>query len=265
MSLLPFSNLKLLKGKLLQRYKRFFADIENAEGEKVTVHCANSGSMKSLLQEGSTVWFSDSQNDKRKLRFSWELLELPDGFACVNTARANQLAEHFLLKMLQKNFENLDLSASLKQDFQNFSHVQREVKISPETRLDFCLSDSSQNNAKIAKKKLFVEVKSVTYRVSESEIAFPDSVTERGQKHLEELMKLQAEGFESMLLFVIMRGTKINANDLANQFRAAAHIDKKYSHLLEEAHKKGVKVRLLVSHLTPHGMGFRGYFQPLSF
>jgi sugar fermentation stimulation protein A len=255
MTPIPFCKTPLFKAKFIQRYKRFFADVSLENKEILTIHCANSGSMKSLLEPENKIWCSDSQNPERKLQFSWELVELSDGLACVNTQRANQLTSCFLKDAVSMKSPPCSHSPETSSDFLNFTNVQAEVKISQKSRLDFCVSGEN--------KQLYVEVKSVTYRGNETSISFPDAVTERGQKHLQDLMNLVSQGHEAMILFAIMRGTKIEPKALIQQFSTAHQIDPTYSKLFQEAQEAGVKVRFLISDLTTEGFGYR-YFGALN-
>ena len=261
---LPFER-PLVRGTFLKRYKRFFVDVALPSGESLIVHCANSGSMRSCLVEGAPAYVLDSENPKRKLRFSLELLEFEDGLACLNTARANALVEKVLLGVLSRKCEFLgtlpsesrrqleaDFSAPGAQGEQERVTLKREAKFSAETRFDFLLEG--------APSRLWVEVKSVSLRLNASTVAFPDAVTERGQKHLRHLMAAVEQGDFAMLLFVCMRGGSLEASQLALGFRAAQEIDPAYADLLANAKAKGVKVRMLVPSLTPQGFGVRGYF-----
>jgi sugar fermentation stimulation protein A len=166
----------LEEGRLLRRYKRFLADIETASGELLTIHCPNTGSMFNCMVEGGQVWFSRSNDPKRKLPGTWEISETPQGrLACVNTARANTLVEEAL-------------RAGLITELNGFVGLKREVPYGQEnSRIDFRL-DFPDGPA-------FVEVKSVTLGFAESAVAaFPDAVTQRGAKHLRELASLAREG-----------------------------------------------------------------------
>jgi sugar fermentation stimulation protein A len=255
--LLPFER-ALLRGAFDKRYKRFFVDLTLPAGETLTVHCANSGSMKSCLLPGAPAWALDSLNSERKLRHSLELLALEDGLACLNTARANTLTERFLLGAASGQAPFLsslpsEQRALLAADFgQDFS-LRREAKFSASTRFDFLLGRGSEAT--------WLEVKSVSLRLDASTLAFPDAVTERGQKHLRELMQALALGDRAFLLFVFMRGAAQDPAMLARGFRAAHEIDPAYAALLSEATDKGVKVRILIPSITPSGFGIRGYFR----
>ena len=157
---------KLLRGALIKRYKRFFVDIEYLN-RTITAHCPNSGSMMGLLDKGSVVWFSESDNPKRKLKYTLEMIEVDKILVGINTQLTNKIV---LEALNQKKINNLI----------KFNNIKTEVKFSDKTRFDFLIS----NNVK----KCFLEVKNVTL-VREKKIAeFPDAITSRGTKHLKELI-----------------------------------------------------------------------------
>jgi sugar fermentation stimulation protein A len=260
--LLPFEA-PLLQGTFVKRYKRFFVDLALPSGETLTVHCANSGSMRSCLVDGAPAWALDSRNPERKLRYSLELFSLVDGLACLNTSRANMLVERFLMACASAvpsafppgALSHLSRSEAdlLESDFGLEFSLRREAKFSEHTRFDFYLEHS-------AGKATWIEVKSVSLRLDDGGIAFPDAVTERGQKHVRELVSAAEQGSEAFILFVVMRGSTLSAEELALGFRAAHEIDPAYADLLAAATKKGVKVRILVPSITPFGFGIRGYY-----
>lgn len=207
----------LEKGRLVKRYKRFFADIECADGSLLTAHCPNTGSMLNCLQQGSAAWFVRNDDPKRKLKATLEILQTPHGrLACVNTGRANALIEEAL-------------RAGVITELQGFERLRREVRYGEEnSRADFCLE--------FAEQQVFVEVKSVTLGFADSDVAaFPDAVTERGTKHLRELTRLAQAGQRTVLLYCVNL-TGITA------VRAAAEIDPAYAAALAEAKTAGVEV-----------------------
>lgn len=219
----------LLTGKLIQRYKRFLADIELVTpiaraGEIVTAHCANTGSMTNCKDEGARVWLFDSQNPKRKLPLSWEWVEVEGQYkACINTARANQLVKEALLANAIKEI-NVPANDCLKS----------EPKVD-EGRLDFLVS-SEQDDF-----QTYVEVKSVTLLGNENSPDeknvgyFPDAVTSRGLKHLEVLLRLKKEGHRSILFFCVPhQGIK--------EVRVAEHVDPAYAKKLREVIAAGIEV-----------------------
>lgn len=207
----------LEQGRLLKRYKRFFADIECADGSLVTAHCPNTGSMLNCLQEGTAAWFVRNDDPKRKLKATLEILQTPHGrLACVNTGRANALVEEAL-------------SRGVITELSGFDKLRREVRYGEEkSRADFCLE--------FGEEWVFVEVKSVTLGFADSDVAaFPDAVTERGTKHLRELTRLAQSGQRTALLYCVNL-TGIRA------VRAAGEIDPAYAAALTEAKQAGVQV-----------------------
>ena len=294
--LVPFAH-ALEKHRFVKRYKRFFVDVEDETGRSFPVHCANSGSMKSCLLEGCDAYILDSHNPERKLRHSLELLRLEDGLACLNTQRANDLVHRFLsrpdaadgayeadasraesqkaaatelnpaVRNYLAKFEGSDL---FQADFLHQSKetsagggnpllsgvLKKEAKFNEGTRFDFSISGSDPLGP-----VTWIEVKSVSLRLDSKTLAFPDAVTERGQKHLHELMNAVKKGDGAFLFFVIMRGSDLAAKDLAATFRAAHQIDPQYAELLNTSVASGVKVRVLVSDIKTGGLGIRGYFE----
>ena len=219
----------LEEGRLLKRYKRFFADIECADGSVVTAHCANTGSMKNCMADGARVWFSRNDDPKRKLKASWELVETPHGrLACINTGRANRLIEEAL-------------TTGVITELADFTELRREVKYGAEnSRADFCLMFEQQH--------VFVEVKSVTLGFAETDIAaFPDAVTTRGAKHLRELTALAASGERAVLIYCV------NLSGIT-AVRAAQEIDPEYAAALAEAKLAGVEVLAYGTTITAAGI-----------
>ena len=185
----------LIKGKLIKRYKRFFADIK-VNNSTVTSHCPNTGSMMGLLDEGNNVWLSKSDNPKRKLKYTLEIIEVKKTLIGVNTHRANRIVEH-------------GLNNQLFNEFKKVKSIKPEFKFSDDTRFDF-LCD-----------KNIIEVKNVTL-VRDSGLAeFPDAVTSRGLKHLIKLINSIKKGYKPYVLFL----TQIQG---INNFRIAKDIDKNY-------------------------------------
>lgn len=217
---------ELEQGRLLIRYKRFLADIETSSGEKLTIHCPNTGSMFNCMAPGGRIWFSRSNDPKRKLPGTWEISETPQGrFACVNTGRANHLVEEALL-------------AGVITELNGFTGLKREVAYGQEnSRVDFRLDYPSG--------PAFVEVKSVTLGFDDSRIAaFPDAVTQRGARHLRELASLAREGVRAVLLYCVNL-TGIDA------VRPAEEIDPAYAAALSVAVAAGVQVLAYGVQLTP--------------
>ncbi|WP_459206766.1 DNA/RNA nuclease SfsA [Pseudomonas sp. MLB6B] len=208
---------ELEEGRLLRRYKRFLADIELANGEQLTIHCPNTGSMLNCMVEGGQVWFSRSNDPKRKLPGTWEISETPQGrLACINTGRANALVEEAL-------------HAGLIAELAGFTALRREVAYGEErSRIDFRLEYPHG--------VAYVEVKSVTLGYPGSPVAaFPDAVTQRGAKHLRELAALARQGVRAVQLYCVNL-TGIEA------VRPAEEIDAAYAQALHAAVADGVKV-----------------------
>lgn len=208
---------ELEQGRLLVRYKRFLADIETPSGELLTIHCPNTGSMFNCMMPGGQVWFSRSSDPKRKLPGTWEISETPQGrLACINTGRANHLVEEAL-------------RAGVISELNGFTGLKREVAYGQEkSRVDFRL-DYADGPA-------FVEVKSVTLGFDGSPVAaFPDSVTQRGARHLRELASLARDGVRAVLLYCVNL-TGVEA------VRPAEEIDPGYAAALREAVAAGVEV-----------------------
>lgn len=254
MNLLKY-DIMLDECNFVKRYKRFFVDVKTKENDILTVHCANSGSMKSCLIDGAQAYILDSKNPSRKLRFSLELLKLEDGLACLNTSRANQFIEKLLFNTIGQKEQNNFVEALFPYEkFQFWNQFKREAVFTKETRFDFCLSSST------SAKKCWIEVKSVSLKLENNVWAFPDAVTERGQKHLKELIHAKKSGDESWLFFVLMRGNNISEEILKNGFRAAHEIDPTYSLLLEEAKKEGVNIALVIPSISTEGFSLRKFF-----
>jgi sugar fermentation stimulation protein A len=248
-------NIELNECNFIKRYKRFFVDVKTKNNETLTVHCANSGSMKSCLVENAPAFVLDSMNPKRKLSHSLELMFLDDGLACLNTARANQFVEQIFKHTIGKEKSNSFLETSFPYErFIQWENVKREAVFTKETRFDFCLSSTKFTQ------KCWVEVKSVSMRMFENVWAFPDAVTERGQKHIRELINAKNSGDEAWLFFILMRGNDIPANQLKEGFRAAYEIDPQYSKLLDTAKKLGVNVALLIPKISVKGFSLRKFF-----
>ena len=221
--------------KLIKRYKRFLADVELANGEITTIHCANTGAMTGCAQPGDTVWYSTSNNTKRKYPFSWELTQTQDNhLICVNTMRANQLVE-----------EALKLSAI--KELSGYPTLKREVKYGNEnSKVDFFLTNENQENA-------YVEVKSATLIAQNNQHAyteghgfFPDAVTTRGQKHLRELTQLRQQGQRTVLLFAVLHSG-------INSVSPATHIDPDYTKLFLQAQANSIEIIAYKANFTLSG------------
>ena len=203
----------LLSGVFIKRYKRFLVDVI-LKSKKLTVHCPNSGSMLGLLSEGNNVWISKSDNLKRKLQYTLEIIQVNKTMIGVNTFNTNKIV-----------FEAL--SKGKIKELLKYDKIESEVKFGSNSRFDFLLSNK--------KEKCLLEVKNVTLSRNRSIAEFPDAITSRGKKHLDELIKAKSKGYESFMLFVIQR------ND-CESFKISRDIDPVYYETLNKAKKNGVKM-----------------------
>ena len=206
-------NKKLLQGTLIKRYKRFFVDIKY-KNKTITAHCPNSGSMFGLLNKDNNVWFSVSEDPKRKLKYTLQIIEVKKKLVGINTHLTNKI----VLESLKKE--------KIK-DLNKFKNIKSEVKFSDNTRFDFLISND--------KKKCFLEVKNVTLVRQNGVAEFPDAVTARGKKHLKELINAKKKGYESYILYLIQRSD-------CKLFKIANDIDEEYKNTFDEALNLGVKM-----------------------
>jgi sugar fermentation stimulation protein A len=213
---------QLLPGTLIKRYKRFLADIVLEDGSTVTVHCPNSGSMKGCAVPGSRVYISRSSNPGRKYPYTWELVEADGYWAGINTSLPNHLVREAIV-----NGTAIEL--------QGYETTRPEVAYGEHSRIDLLL-ESPQ-------KRCFVEVKNVTL-VEDGRALFPDAVTTRGQKHLNELMRVVREGDRGVIFFTVQRGD-------GRSVSPAENIDPEYARLLRLAMKSGVEALAYRASVTP--------------
>ncbi len=212
---------KLYKGKLVKRYKRFLADIILENTEEITAHVPNSGAMTSCIEPNCEVWVSFHNNPKRKLKYTLELTKMNDVLICTNTGVANKIAIEAI--------EN----GTIK-ELQGYSSLKPEQKYGVNSRIDILLENEDE--------KCYVEIKSVSLKLS-NHLAFPDAVTTRGKKHLDELVSMVKQGHRAVMLYIIQRTDKL-------PFKIADEIDKKYNDALIEARKKGVEVLVYQSEIS---------------
>ena len=203
----------LISGEFIKRYKRFFVDVKIGNNT-VTAHCPNTGSMLGLLNKGNKVWLSKSDNPKRKLKYTLQIIEDKKSKIGINTHITNKIVFDALKKRLIKNFSNL-------------KEIKQEVKFGENTRFDFLVTNEN--------KKTFIEVKNVTLSRKKGLAEFPDAVTSRGLKHINELLKANKKGFEIYLFYVIQR-------DDCKKFDLAKDIDPNYCELLLKAVKKNLNI-----------------------
>lgn len=223
----------LISGRLIKRYKRFLADIELETGEIITAHCPNTGPMTGIYVPDREVMVSKSNNPKRKLAYTWEMIKLDSIWVGTNTAIPNRVVK---LALEQNLFPELA---------ERYSKVRSEVRYGKEnkSRIDFFLSGED------GQKPIYVEVKSVT--LSQGNLAlFPDTVTTRGQKHLQELTDIIPDS-EAVMLYFINRGD-------CDRFAPSDSCDRVYGKLLRKAVKAGVEVLPYRFEITPEGIYFIG-------
>lgn len=221
--------LELYPAVLLRRYKRFLADIRLPDGTEVTIHCPNTGSMKNCVVPDSPCWYSVSDSKTRKYPQTLELVTTPGGhIAGINTGRTNALVEEAL-------------RAGRIPELAAYPRLRREVVYGSErSRVDFLLTDTAEPEAR----RCYLEVKNVTLMEAEGEGFFPDAVSERGSKHLRELMAMVAQGHKAALLFCVQH-TGITS------VRAAAHIDPLYAATLQAAQAAGVMLLAYATAIDP--------------
>jgi len=220
----------LCRGTLVKRYKRFLADVILENGEEITAHIANSGSMMGLNEAGMEVWLSQSDNPKRKLKYSWELVRDGGGLVGINTMHPNKLVA-----------EAID--AGRIGELTGYSSLRREVRYGKNSRIDILLTDAARPNC-------YVEIKSVTLKRSckgdkrTNNAEFPDAVTARGTKHLGELSDMVAAGSRAVMIYLVQR-------EDCDVFSIASDIDPAYADALAKAIKQGVEVLCYACRLTP--------------
>jgi sugar fermentation stimulation protein A len=205
-------------GKVIKRYKRFFADIELDSGEIITAHTPNTGSMKTCLEPGWKAMVTFDDNPKRKLKYTLELTHNGKTWIGVNTHLPNKLAIEAINNHKIKELEGYDA-------------IKPEYKVG-DSRLDLLLYNG---DLKDPEEKCFVEIKNVTLLGENKKALFPDSVTIRGQKHLKELISLKKAGHRACMLFIVQRRD-------VNSFSPAKEIDPTYSELLKKAEDSGVEI-----------------------
>jgi sugar fermentation stimulation protein A len=204
----------LHKGRLLKRYKRFLADVKLDSGDIVTAHCPNTGSMKSCFEPDSVVWLSKNDDPKRKLKWTWEFSENSIGLIGINTQRPNDIVAEAI-------------AGGKIPSLAGYKTLRQEVKYGTNSRIDILLEDPKKGSC-------FVEVKNTTL-LNDDAVLFPDAVTSRGLKHLEELEKMTASGNRSVMIFLVNRPD-------GRFFSPADMIDPKYGAALRKAARSGVEI-----------------------
>jgi sugar fermentation stimulation protein A len=220
---------KLIGGRLMRRYKRFLADVELGNGEIITAACPNTGSLLGCAERGNRVWLSTSDSPTRKYRHTWEIVEVGTTRVGINTSLPNALVAEAI-------------ESGVIAELQGYDSIRREVKYGKEnSRIDLVLEGPH-------KKPCFVEVKNVTAAVSGAVALFPDAVSERGAKHLRELMHVVSEGGRAVQLYCVQRGDVREVNP-------ADEIDPVYGRTLREAIAAGVEVMAYRARVTTRAIG----------
>ena len=204
---------RLISGLLIKRYKRFFVDIK-INNKIITAHCPNTGSMYGLLNKNNRVWVSKSNNPNRKLKYTLEIIEDNNSKVGVNTHSTNKIVYH----ALQNN---------LIEEFDNILDIKPEIRFGLNTRFDFLITDK--------KYKAFIEVKNVTLSRKKTLAEFPDAITTRGLKHINELLKASKKNYKIFIIYLIQR------ND-CKSFTIAKDIDPNYAKALSSAVKNKLKI-----------------------
>lgn len=215
----------LIEGKLIRRYKRFLADIELVDRSVETVHCANPGSMLGCDRPGSKVLLSRSPNPKRKLPLSWELIRIGRTWVGINTALTNAVV-------------NEALNGRLVPELDGFDSIRSEVNYGANSRVDFLLE--------FGNRLCYVEVKNVTLAEG-SHALFPDSITQRGTKHLNELAEMVKSGQRAVMFYLV------NRQD-CESMGPAAEIDPVYAETLAKVMVQGVEVLVYAAKVGKRGI-----------
>jgi len=218
---------KVIEATFLRRYKRFLADFRLDDGSEVTAHCANTGSMKTCLKPGARAWITYHDDPKRKLAYSWQAIEMEDGWVGIHTSLANKLVK-----------EAID--EGLVPELTGYGSLATERKYGRNSRIDLLLSEPGRPDC-------FVEVKNVTLLLAQNVVGFPDAVTARGLKHLHDLMEVVAGGSRAVLFYCVQR-------ESAQVVQPARDFDPAYTAALAEAMAAGVEVVSYRARLTPEAV-----------
>ena len=219
----------LIEGVLIQRYKRFMADVRLPNGDVVVAHCANSGSMLSVKEPGSRVWLSPAPNPERKLRYTWEIIEVNGHLVGINTSHPNRIVADAI-------------TAGRIPELAGYPDLKREQKYGKNSRIDILLSGGGRPPC-------YVEVKNVTLRrgFSDHPAEFPDAVTERGAKHLREMTDIVRSGGRAVMVYLVQR-------DDCTRFSICGDIDPAYATGLKAALAAGVEAVCYGCRVTPDGI-----------
>jgi sugar fermentation stimulation protein A len=217
----------LVRGQLVQRYKRFFADVVLADGTPVTAHCPNPGAMLGLNTPGLPCWISRSDDPKRKLAHTLELVEVDGGLVGINTMHPNRLVAEAL-------------AADTIPELTGYTSHRREVRYGTNSRVDFLLEAPDRPRA-------WLEVKNCHLMRTSGLAEFPDCVAARSSKHLRELEAMVAEGDRAMALFVVQRTD-------CETFAACHELDPAFARGLDQAADAGVEVLIYACDVSTEGV-----------
>jgi len=227
----------LVPGRLLRRYKRFLADVTLEDGREVVAHCANPGAMTGLNEPGMRVWLEPNDDPKKKLRFGWRLLELPNGhWAGIDTSVPNRVVREAL--------DSKKIAA-----LADYPNIRPEVKYGQSSRIDFLLTGTGLPDA-------YLEVKNVHLSRKAGLAEFPDSKTLRGAKHLRELADMRAQGHRAIMLYLVQRTD-------CTRFRLADDVDPAYAAAFDLATNAGVEVLCYDTEISTAGVEFRQQIEVL--
>ncbi|MDG4647032.1 DNA/RNA nuclease SfsA [Roseibacterium sp. SDUM158017] len=222
----------LVPARLLRRYKRFLADAELTDGTTVTVHCPNPGSMMGLASSGARIWLEPNEDPRKKLKFGWRLVELEGGhMAGIDTGVPNRIVGEAL-------------AGARIAELAGYDTIRPEQPYGANSRIDFLLKGASRPDA-------MVEVKNVHLRREGDWAEFPDCVTARGARHLDELRAVAASGRRAVMLYVVQR------SDCA-RFRLAPDLDPAYAAAFDAARDSGVEMLCYGTSITAEGITLAG-------
>jgi len=211
----------LIPGRLVRRYKRFLADIELDSGKTVTAHCANPGAMLGLNMPGLKVWVEPNDDPKKKLNYGWRLIELESDWVGIDTAVPNKVVGEAL-------------RAGHIPEFATYTEIRAEVPYGINSRIDFLLTGGDTNNEGLP--DTYVEVKNVHLMRDAGLAEFPDTVTKRGAKHLNELAAMVAQGHRAVMLYCVQRTD-------CDRLALAADLDPGYAAAFARARAAGVEAQ----------------------
>ena len=215
----------LIPAKLTKRYKRFLADCTLDDGQQITAHCPNPGSMIGLADPNTRIWLEPNCNPRKKLKFGWRLVDHMNGhFTGIDTTIPNRILRQAL-------------EARIVPSFNQYDSVHPEVRVSENSRIDFLLTARKKPN-------IYIEVKSVTLMRQAGIAEFPDAITQRGTRHLRELEHISNQGHCAILFFLVQRTD-------CHHVTIAHDIDQAYANALKQAQTAGVEVLAYGSHINP--------------